>query len=99
MGYKGVFLTANFATLALGSLVLSPTFAPTTYAYTTNSTNVSDTLSYTTADAGAEVTLKLNNAVISSPVITWTNNTDTVKATVTVGGLSNAYTITCTHTA
>ena len=86
------------ATLALGSLTLSPTFAPDTYAYTTNSTNASDTLSYTTADAGATVSLKLNDAVISSPVITWTNNTDTVKATVTVGSLSNAYTITCTHT-
>lgn len=84
--------------MALGSLTLSPTFAPTTYAYTTNSTNATDTLSYTTADAGANVALKLNDVAISSPVITWTNNTDTVKATVTVGGLSNAYTITCTHT-
>lgn len=82
----------------MGSLTLSPAFAPTTYAYTTNSTNVSDTLSYTAADAGATVKLKLNDAVISSPIITWTNNTDTVKAEVTVGSLSNAYTITCTHT-
>ena len=84
--------------MALGSLTLSPTFAPTTYAYTTNSTNVSDTLSYTTADAGATVKLKLNGAAISSPVITWTANTDTVEAKVEVGGLANAYTITCTHT-
>ena len=82
----------------MGSLELSPAFSPTTYAYTTNSTNLSDTLSYTAADAGAEVTLKLNNAVISSPVITWTQNTDTVKVEVEVGSLENAYTITCTHT-
>ena len=82
----------------MGSLTLSPTFAPTTYAYTTNSTNATDTLSYTTADAGATVALKLNNVAISSPVITWTENTDTVEAKVTVGSLTNAYTITCTHT-
>ena len=84
--------------MALGSLVLSPTFAPTTYAYTTNSTNATDTLTYTTVDADAEVTLKLNNAVISSPVITWTGATDTVKVEVEVGSLENVYTITCTHT-
>lgn len=82
----------------MGSLTLSPTFAPTTYAYTTNSTNASDTLSYTAADAEATVSLKLNDVAISSPVISWTENTDTVEAKVTVGGLSNAYTITCTHT-
>ena len=84
--------------MALGSLVLSPTFDPNTYAYTTNSTNASDTLSYTAADAGAEVTLKLNNVVISSPVISWTCATDTVKVEVEVGSIENVYTITCTHT-
>ena len=82
----------------MGSLTLSPTFAPTTYAYTTNSTNASDTLTYTAADADATVSLKLNNVAISSPVISWTENTDTVEAKVVVGSLSNVYTITCTHT-
>ena len=82
----------------MGSLTLSPAFAPTTYAYTTNSTNASDTISYTTADADAEVTLKLNDAVISSPVITWSAATDTVKVEVEVGSIENVYTITCTHT-
>lgn len=82
----------------MGSLVLSPAFTPTTYDYTTNSTNASDTLSYTAADTGAEVTVELNDTEVSTDTISWTSSTDTLVLTVEAGDLSQVYTITCTHT-
>ena len=98
MGYQSVFLTGDLATLALGALVLSPTFDPETYAYTTNSTNVSDSLSYTTADTGASVTTKLNGTTFTGSTVTWTANTDTLTLEVDAGsGITKTYTITCTH--
>ena len=99
MGHRSVFLTGDLASLALGSLVLSPTFAPNTYANSTNSTNVSDTLSYTTADTGATVTTKLNGTTFTGSTVTWTGSTDTLTIEVDAGmGVTKTYTITCTHT-
>lgn len=99
MGYQSGFLTGDLATLALGSLVLSPTFDPETYAYTTNSTNVSDTLTATAVDTGAEITTKLNGTTFTGSTVTWTADTDTLTIKVDAGmGVVKTYTITCTHT-
>ena len=98
MGHQSGFLTGDLATLALGSLVLSPTFDPEVYGYTTNSTNVSDTLSYTTVDTGATVVTKLNGTSFTGSTVTWTANTDTLTLEVTSGHITKTYTITCTHT-
>lgn len=99
MGYQSGFLTGDLASLALGSLVLSPTFDPKTYAYTTNSTNVSDTLTVTTVDTGATVTTKLNGTTFTGSTVTWTGSTDTLTIEVDAGmGVKHTYTITCTHT-
>lgn len=98
MGYQSGFLTGDLATLALGSLTLSPTFDPETYVYSTNSTNVSDSLSYTTADTGATVTTKLNGTTFTGSTVTWTASTDTLTIEIDAGhGVTKTYTITCTH--
>ena len=82
----------------MGSLVLSPAFAPTTYAYTTNSTNVSDSLTATPVDTGATVVTKLNGTTFTGSTVTWTGSTDTLEIIVTAGSETKTYTITCTHT-
>lgn len=97
MGYQSVFLTGDLATLALGSLVLSPTFDPNVYAYTTSSTNATDTLSYTTEDASATVVTKLNGTAFTGSTVTWSVSTDTLTLEVTAGHITKTYTITCTH--
>ena len=84
--------------MALGSLVLSPTFDPETYAYTTSSTNATDTLSYTTVDTGATVVTKLNGTTFTGSTVTWSVATDTLTLEVDAGmGVTKTYTITCTH--
>ena len=98
MEYEGGFLTPNLASLALGSLTLSPTFDKDTVTYSTNSTNATNTLSYTTESASATVATKLNDVTFTGSTVTWSSNTDTLKVIVTDGTLSKTYTITCTHT-
>lgn len=97
MEYQGGFLTPNLASLALGSLVLSPTFDKDVTAYATSSTNATDTLSYTTESATATVVTKLNGTAFTGSTVTWTVNTDTLDIIVTDGALTKTYTITCTH--
>ena len=84
--------------MALGSLVLSPTFNKDVIAYTTNSTNATDSLSYTTESTSATVVQKLNGTTFTGSTVTWTGSTDTLTLVVTDGSLTKTYTITCTHT-
>ena len=84
--------------MALGSLVLSPTFDKDVIAYTTNSTNATNSLSYTTESASATVVTKLNGDAFTGSTVTWTENTDTLTLVVTDGTLTKTYTVTCTHT-
>lgn len=84
--------------MALGSLTLSPTFSPDVYAYTTNSTSATNTLTATAEDTGAEITKALNGVEFSGNTVTWTAETDTLTIEVDSGSVSNTYTITCTHT-
>ena len=84
--------------MAIGSLTLSPTFDPEVYAYTTNSTNATDSLTATPVDTGASVTTKLNGTTFTGSTITWTANTDTLEIIVDAGnGVTKTYTVTCTH--
>lgn len=83
--------------MALGSLVLSPTFDKDVTAYNTSSTNASDSLSYTTESAGATVVTKLNGTTFTGSTVTWTGSTDTLTLEVTAGSDTKTYTITCTH--
>lgn len=98
MEFESGFLTPNLASLALGSLTLSPTFDKDTVAYTTNSTDATNTLSYTTESASATVVTKLNDVAFTGSTVTWTENTDTLKVIVTDSTFTKTYTITCTHT-
>lgn len=84
--------------MAIGSLTLSPTFDPTVYAYTTSSTNATDSLTATPVDTGASVTTKLNGTAFTGSTITWTTSTDTLEIIVDAGnGVTKTYTVTCTH--
>ena len=84
--------------MAIGSLTLSPTFDPEVYAYTTSSTNATDSLTATPVDTGASVTTKLNGTTFTGSTITWTANTDTLEIIVDAGnGVTKTYTVTCTH--
>ena len=97
MGYQSGFLTPNLTALALGSLTLSPTFDKDVTAYNTNSTNATDTLSYTTESVGATVVTKLNGTTFTGSTVTWSASTDTLEIIVTAGFDTKTYTITCTH--
>ena len=84
--------------MAIGSLTLSPTFDPEVYAYTTSSTNATDSLTATPVDTGASVTTKLNGTTFTGSTITWTVSTDTLEIIVDAGnGVTKTYTVTCTH--
>lgn len=90
---------ANLASLKLGALTLSPTFAANTTSYTATTTNASNVVNAVPADADAEIEVKLNGNVVSngSPV-TWAagSNTLTVKVIAADGSTNKTYTVTVT---
>lgn len=85
----------------MGSLTLTPTFDADTTAYTTTTSNASNALTATPADAGATVEVKLGDDVVTAGsngkyTLTWDEGENVVTVKVTDGSLSKTYTITVT---
>ena len=90
---------AALSDLKLGSLALTPAFAKTTTAYTAATTNATNTITATPADAGAEISVKLNDAEMDNgSAAAWKDGENTVTITVTAadGTTTKTYTVTVT---
>lgn len=90
---------ATLSALSLGSAVLSPIFAASTVTYTATTSNATNTVTATPADAGAAVEVKLGSAVIENGAAAeWATgeNTITVKVTAADGTTTKTYTVTVT---
>lgn len=87
----------SLSTLSLGNLSLTPAFASGTTAYTAATSNATNTITATATDSNAEVTIKVNDTVVSSgSSVTWESGENTVAVTVKNGSASTVYTITVT---
>lgn len=88
---------ADLSDLRIGSLTLAPEFEAATTAYTATTTNVSDAVIATVADATAEVTVTYNDKTVANgSKIKWADGENTVKINVTDGETSKDYTVTVT---
>ena len=90
---------ANLASLKIGSLTLSPTFAAGTTSYTASTTNASDIVRAVPADADAELLVKVGDVEIpNGTAVAWAagSNTLTVKVTAADGSTTKTYTVTVT---
>lgn len=103
--YSAVYLPntgtgTDLASLAIGSLTLSPAFAAGTSLYTATTSNATNTVSATAAESGATVDIKVNNeSHTSGQSATWESGTNTVVVTVTNEGSVKTYTVIVTKTA
>ena len=95
---------SSLASMALGTLTLTPTFASGTTSYTASTTNAKDKLAVTTTDPNANVTVKLGSDAITAGTdgkyeITWAEGSNSVTVKVTngyEGEVDTTYTITVT---
>lgn len=90
---------AKLAELKIGSLSLTPAFAEGTTAYTAATTNASNTIKATPADAASNVAITVNGEEIENgTAATWQAGENTVKVTVTApdGTATETYTVTVT---
>ncbi len=98
--YTPVISAARLASLAIGSLALTPAFAAATTAYSAETSNATDTITVTTAN-GASVAIEVNGASVSNGGgANWITGTNTVTITVSKSGLTTTtYTVTVTRAA
>lgn len=90
---------ANLAALSLGAAALSPAFAAATTAYTAATTNASNVIRAVSAEADAEIEVKLGNDVVpNGSALEWAagENVVTVKVNAANGVATKTYTITVT---
>ena len=90
---------ATLTTLRIGSKTLTPAFAPNTTSYTAATTDATNTVTATPADAGAQVEIKVGDEEIQNgTAATWTagENIVTVKVTAEDGTTTKTYTVTVT---
>lgn len=97
---------ATLSALSLGSLTLDPTFDAETTSYTTTTTNATNTVTATPANAGAKVVITNKGTaggaveIPNGTAATWQAGTNTLAITVTAedGTATKAYTVTVTKT-
>lgn len=90
---------AALSALSLGSATLSPAFADDTKTYTASTTNATNAINATPADAGASITITLNGTEVpNGSSLTWAEGTNTVEIVVTAedGTTTETYTVTVT---
>lgn len=88
---------AALSALSLGAATLSPAFAAETTSYTAATSNASNTVNAVPADAGANISVKLNGAdAANGSALAWTAGENTVAVTVTAadGVTTKTYTVT-----
>lgn len=90
---------ATLASLKLGSLTLSPTFASGTTAYTASTTDATNVVNAVPTHAHAEVLVKLGTQTIENgSAVKWASGSNTLTITVTAedGTTTKTYTVTVT---
>ena len=90
---------ATLTSLRIGNKALTPTFAPSTTAYTAATTDATNTINAVPADAGATVEITLGTAEIpNGTAATWAAGENTLTVTVTAedGSTTKTYTVTVT---
>lgn len=90
---------ANLASLKVGALTLSPTFAANTTSYTASTTNATNIVRAVPADADAQIIVKVGGVEIpNGTAATWAagSNTLTVKVIAADGSTNKTYTVTVT---
>lgn len=87
----------RLASLKIGALALSPTFAGGTTAYTAATTDATNTITAQAEDPNATVTIKNGSTTVTNGnAATWSAGANTVTVTVTNGSTSTVYTVTVT---
>lgn len=96
LGISEASVTPSLSALSIGALTLDPTFAGSTLAYTTSTTNAKDAVTATAANAGDDVVITVNGTPIASgDDAEWVTGSNLVKITVTnSGGAQYIYTVT-----
>lgn len=95
---------ATLSALSLGSVSLSPAFDSETTTYTASTTNATNTVTATPADAGASIVITNKGTtggaveVPNGSAVTWQTGANTLTVTVTAedGTTTKAYTVTVT---
>ena len=90
---------AALSSLAIGGLTLTPAFSSGTTTYTAETTNATNTITATPADAGASIQVLVDAKEISNgTAATWKSGSNTVTINVTAadGKTKKAYTVTVT---
>lgn len=81
----------------IGSLTLDPEFKPETTAYTTTTTNATNTITATPTDESAEVEITVGETpVTNGTAATWSEGANNVSIKVTNGDAEKTYTVVVT---
>lgn len=90
-------MTASLSALAVGTLTLTPEFAPDVTEYTAATTNATNKITATAEHEFAVVEITSKDATIASDgTATWAAGANVVTITVTCGNLEKVYTVTVT---
>ena len=90
---------ATLASLKIGNLTLDPEFDPSEDEYEAETTNASNTITATAADAGATIVIDVDDTIIQNgTAYTWETGDNVVTVTVTAedGETTETYTVTVT---
>ena len=95
---EGENADATLASLAIGSVTLSPTFSKDVTSYTATTSNSTNTITATATDStNATVVIKNGTTTVTSGnSATWSTGQNTVTVTVTNGTVSKVYTVVVT---
>lgn len=89
--------SADLASLSIGSLTLSPTFAADKTEYTAATTNATNTITAAAQDGSASIEIKVGSTeVTNGGSATWASGSNTVTVKVTNGSAVKTYTVTVT---
>lgn len=89
--------SAKLSDLKVGALTLTPTFDPDVTEYAATTSNASNKITATAADADATVVIASDDATIAADgTATWATGENTVTITVTNGELEEVYTVVVT---
>ena len=86
---------ARLASLKIGAKVLSPAFNKSIFAYTCATTDATNTITAVAMNGEAEIAIDLNDgtAVVNGAAATWSAGENTVEITVTIGEVTETYTV------
>jgi HK97 family phage major capsid protein len=88
---------ARLASLAIGSLTLSPLFNKSVMVYTAATTNATNTITAVAKDSEATIAITVNGTTVANgAAATWSDGANAVEITVTSGSETETYTVTVT---